>query len=213
MQTTASSSKSVKPIIIANLTYIAIQNIIATLKLSKTLKITKRTHEKCYSVIENNIEDNKIIEKLKSANQPHYTFTEAQYHMYALLGHFDLPTDELQEKLKKSEIPEHENQQIVRGSHFLVSFKKKNDRSQWTHLPPQRHRRTDSSLGQTIRAYFDQLHIAISLCETLGACARVSRNQGLPSCVATHTSNSQQCPVFLRQSDEQQIFQTPVFQN
>lgn len=234
-------NKSSKPIIIANTSYPAIQGLLTSLTLSTRPSIQKKRHGPDYTVIAHSIDDKKkIMEKLTSTNQQHFTFTEKEdrHLMFVLNGHFESTPDALLEELKRNKVPAVKVSQINKSKEdplFLVSFEKNsitfNDLQYslnvldglkvfWEHYNPKSRRPTQCKRCQRFghAAVNCKLAFRCIKCKEShepGNCTRISPEaEGEPSCVncglSGHPANSRSCTVFKKYIDRLQSLRNPA---
>lgn len=224
------SSKSTKPIVVLNASYKALRNNIAALNLSKAPKFQKR-HGNDYNVVASNAEDKKLIlEKLKEIKHEHFTFTEndQRHKLFVLLGHHELPIEELLMTLTTAKVPATKVTKINRSCEdpiFLVSFAKESItladlqhqfntidglRVTWDKFKPKTRRPVQCRNCQRFGHAANNCNLKYRCVKCLddhepGKCARVSREEGLPSCVNCqiegHASNSPNCPINKKNSE------------
>ena len=211
-----------KPIFVTETSYEVLKNSIESLNLPKMPTFSKRRGN-VYSVMAGNVEEKKkILEKLKTVQ--HFTFTETQdrHLLFVLLGHHDTTVEKLLEDLKASEIPAKKVSKINRSIEdpiFLVSFEKnaatlsdltyKHNtinglRIRWDKYKPVNKRPTQCRRCQRFGHAANNCNLTFRCVKCLeehepGACSRISRDEGLPSCVNCqlegHASNSARCPA------------------
>lgn len=220
-----SQNKPVKPIIAVNTTFQVLKATLTTLKLSQDPAIRKRKGND-FSIMAANIEDKKlIVEKLKVVKYQHFTFTEQQdrHVIFALLGYFEVSKDVLLKDLQEAQIPA---VSVVKANKskedpiYLISFRKdsitlselqcKNNainglRVKWDKHRPQKRRPAQCHRCQRFGHAAINCSLPFRCVKCLethapGACKRISREVGLPSCVNCnaegHASNSPRCPAF-----------------
>ena len=216
---------SPKPIIVANSTFETVKNSINGLNLTNEAKIKMHRGGKDFTILASSIDDKKmIVKKLTDFHHQHFTFTEKQDRqiLFVLLGHYEIPTSDLQKVLNIAKIPAIKVSKINRSLEdpiFLVSFEKNsitlddlkykhNNLNQlivrWDKFKPRNQRPTQCRRCQRFGHAANNCALpyrCVKCTETHepGKCSRTTR-EGLPSCVNCgtegHTSNSISCPVY-----------------
>lgn len=221
------SKKQAKPIIVTKTTFSTLKTTLSVLKLSQQATIQKRKGNDFAIFAANSVDKKKIIEKFKEIDQQHFTYSEPQdrHLIFALLGYFETPTLDLLKDLQSENIPAVAVIKVNKSLEdpiFLVTFKKQaitlSDlqyrfnvinglRVKWDKHRPRNRRPAQCHRCQRFG------HAAINCSLTFrcvkctdthepGACARKSRDEGLPSCVNCniegHASNSPRCPAYLK---------------
>lgn len=208
------SPKAAKPIIVTNTSVNALRNLFKSLSLSEAPQLRKRQGND-FSVYASCTADKKAIaEKLISQKIQHYTFTENEdrHLMFALFGHHEVATDELQEEIdeemvkKKKEIKTTKVTQINKSAEnpiFLVSFAKGSItlnelkhhhnildglRVRWERHEPKYPRPTQCKRCQRFGHAANNCQLSYRCVKCLlphepGQCARQQRDEGVPSCI------------------------------
>ena len=224
------SIKAAKPIIVTNTTFEVLYKAILDENPTVMPTIQKRRGNVFAVMAGNIIDKKKIVELLKTQKQQHYTFTEAQdrHLQFVLLGHFEIPVEELIAKLTANKIPATKISKINRSTDdpiYLVSFEKNmitlSDlsynhnsidglRIRWDKFKPSKKRPTQCRRCQRFGHAANNCNLDYRCVKCLnthepGACSRTSREEGQPSCVNCqqegHASNSTICPAFIKHTE------------
>jgi hypothetical protein len=223
------TSKPPKPIYVASTSFAGVKNSLALLSLSKSpdFKIVGKQ----IKVLPHTKEDKKKIqEKMKEAQQAHYTFTEPEdrHLQFILYGHHITDIGELKQELILANIPVSRVTKINRSTDnpvFLVSFEKKTDISlrslqsahsrinnlivRWAKFQQRQRRPTQCHRCQRFGHSANNCGLAFRCVKCLeahepGQCARTTR-EGVPSCVNCgtegHASNSPTYPALKKHID------------
>jgi hypothetical protein len=221
-----SLKEAAKPIFVNKVTYSCLNTLLSGVDLSLSRRPTTQKAGNGFRVFPASVADkNKIVEKLKAQAIEHHTFTEPseRHNVFVLKNHYRCESDVLLKKLIDEKVPASSVKFLVNNEDnpiYMVLFPKNSVTLQqlqmqhkiveglkirWDAFKPKKKKFTHC--GRCQRWGHSSLNCGyasrcIKCLETheAGACKRISKEEGKPSCVNCgqegHPANSTACDIF-----------------